>query len=54
MAEMWNAVNKRLDHLIIGDQVGQAVPAFHEHMLAGPDPLAALCMPWSPLRWSTP
>ena len=30
----------QVGHLIIeGDQVGQAGPAFHELMLAGPDPL---------------
>ena len=28
-----------------GDQVGQAGPAFHEPMLAGPDPLVVLHMP---------
>jgi len=29
---------------IEGDQVGQAGPAFHESMLAGPDPLVVLHM----------
>jgi len=33
-------------HLVIkGDQVGQAGHAFHEPMLAGPDPLVVLHMP---------
>jgi len=33
-------------HLVIeGDQVGQAGPAFHEPMLAGPAPLVLLHMP---------
>jgi len=32
-------------HFVIdGDQVGQAGPAFHEPMLAGPDPLMILHM----------
>jgi len=33
-------------HLVIeADQVGQEGPAFHEAMLAGPDPLVVLHMP---------
>ena len=33
-------------HLVTeGDQVGQAGPAFHESMLAGPDPLVVLHVP---------
>ena len=32
-------------HLVIEDQVGQAGPAFHEAMLARPDPLVVLHMP---------
>ncbi|KAK4817206.1 hypothetical protein QYF61_003599 [Mycteria americana] len=35
----------QVGHLVIGDQVGQAGPAFHEPMLAGPDPLVGLHMP---------
>ena len=31
-------------HSIIGDQIGQAGPAFHEPMLTGPDPLVVLHM----------
>ena len=31
--------------VIVGDQVGQAGPAFHEPMLAGPDPLVVLHTP---------
>ncbi|KAK4831749.1 hypothetical protein QYF61_018947 [Mycteria americana] len=35
----------RVGHLVVeGDQVGQAGPAFHEPMLAGPDPLVGLHM----------
>ena len=35
-----------MSHLAIeGDQVGQARPAFHEPMLAGPDTLVVLHMP---------
>ena len=31
--------------VIEGDQVGQAGPAFHERILAGPDPLVVLDVP---------
>lgn len=32
-----------LGHFVIGgDELGQARPAFHKPLLAGPDPLAAL------------
>jgi len=31
--------------VIEGDEVDQAGPAFHETMLAGPDPLVVLHMP---------
>ena len=35
-----------MGHLVIeGDQVGQVGPAFHEPMVAGPDPLVFLHMP---------
>jgi len=33
-------------HLVVGgDEVGQAGPAFHEPMLAGPDSLVVIHMP---------
>jgi len=36
----------QVGHLVIeADQVGQAGPAFHEPMLAGPDPLIVFPMP---------
>jgi len=36
----------KVGHLVIeGDEVGQAGPALHEPMLAGPDPLVVLQMP---------
>ncbi|KAK4827445.1 hypothetical protein QYF61_018002 [Mycteria americana] len=48
--EQYNGVLKAtlraMGHLVIeGDQVGQAGPAFHGPMLAGPDPLVGLHMP---------
>ena len=39
------SLNHQEGHSIIGDQVGQAGPAFHESMLTRPEPLAVLHMP---------
>jgi len=36
--------------MIIGDQVGQAGPAFHESMLGGPDPVVVAHMPHDPTQ----